>query len=119
MTHRSFYSGVWTAALLCALSGAAAADDMGFMCAHPANSTAFFLRTVGDEVVADFVHRGTQFVPLGDDAPTSGELPAAAEKAKLVASLGARWTLRWPRANCRMDGRGRFDCGKGTQWQKV
>src|SRR6185369_11361926 len=75
--------------------------------------------TRGDQVVADFVHRkGVGYVPLTDDAPTVADLPALAERAKFVQSLGSRWTFRWRRSDCRKTDERLFDCTK-ADWQTV
>ena len=100
-------------------SGARAADEIAMTCADESMATAIFVRTRGDQVVADFVHRkGVGYVPLTDDAPTVEDLPALAQRAKFLQSLGSRWTFRWRRADCRKTDERLFDCTK-AEWQTV
>jgi hypothetical protein len=93
------------------LGSAAKADPVNMTCAtDPLTSSIVVFTTGADVTVRVIHHNGTDYLPLASSNITPHDLPALAQKAKILQQLGAQYDLHLKSNQCTINSQKLVSC---------
>jgi hypothetical protein len=94
----------------------AAEQAFSLQCSTDEPTTAFGLTLDGDQYLLRVRHfNGVEFMPIHEGVIVPHDLPLLRDEAQMLEKMGDYAEFHFPRANCKVYGKGQLSCGDGEK----